>query len=254
MRLNRKTCLFPGLMLMGSSIFVLVYNHWLFVNLAMAFIIVFGFLVYFLAVHTHTYSHDAMLIFLGRAYICIALITLLHLLGLISTSNPLLIPTGGRLIEALALLTAPLFERYQARSWFMKMGTILLGAAVFLVSWSGWPFLPASPGCLFNAPGLIDYLVIIMLLMAIPHILNRARLKEHPAYYLLLSAVGLLVMSELSLIILGSEYITGLGTFYWLRLLAYYIMLFVLLTRGIREPYEQLNHAYQETLDAWGKA
>ncbi|MGE5453858.1 MAG: HD-GYP domain-containing protein [Methylocystaceae bacterium] len=259
MRVNKITCIVPGLMVMVTGAILVTYNQSTFMDLAQMFMVVIGFLAYFLAIHTNIYSRDTMLIFLGRAYIGIAL---LHLWYLISPdlafntgyNGSEMILVGSRLIEAMALLFAPFFVRCRPRSQLMQLGTLALGLLIILVlSGSGLLTARAVAWLLLDNSSLTEYLILFLLLLAIPHLLNCAQLEEHPAYYLLALMVGLMAVSEVAFI-LGGVVGDFRAFFYLLRLLAYYIFLFVLLTRGIKEPYERLHHAYEETLYGWGQA
>ena len=172
--LHWKTLL-PPLLMTLVLVGLRTSGYLLFHTLAEFFTVVVGALMFFAAWNTHSYTRNNFLLFLGIGYLWVALLDTGHALvypGMpfqqdhaVNTTLHLWI--DGRLLEAILLLTAPLFI---TRPLSPRVALGLLSFLGTLLIWSAfafqWPLLYIEGYGLTPLKVAIEYLVIGLLVVA----------------------------------------------------------------------------------------
>ena len=229
---------------------VLVVIRWHFGLLAFhtfaeLFSIIVGILMFVVAWHTHQFTRNYFLLFLGIGYFNIAILDAFHMLtmyGLSIFPNESMQTTVhlwlyARLVESIVLLSAPLFLVRQFNpKLFFNVGVLLTSLLVFLAFEFETPILLTAHG-LTPIKITAEYLVVsILLVAAMVYWQNKVRLT-YPVNVYLLSTIVLTIAAELSFTLYvnvnGMAFVVGHILKFISFWLAYQVIIQTMLTRPV---------------------
>jgi PAS domain S-box-containing protein len=235
-----------------SFLLVLIsqYSYLLFHTLAEFFSIVVAIIMFVVTWYTYTFSKNNFLMYLGCGYTWIALLDFLHTLiykgmaifPVITSKNPAIqFCLASRALEALLLLTAPIFlvrslNRHFVMGLFVLV-TVLLIALVF----SGF-----FPDAYQNGVGLTsfkvysDYLIITIMTGAGLFLFCRRTLLSPRIYRIMLAGIVLAIGADLAFIFYVGVY--GLSNLigHLFRLYSFWLIYEAIIHTTLREPFTVL--------------
>ena len=247
-------------MLLLSAGFVLLwvvsrYNYLLFHVAAEGFSIAVACLIFVLATKTFKFSKNSLLLFLGHAYLAVALLDFFHTLayrgmGVFPSNDPntaTQLWIAARYLQALALLMAPwLAERISRRVQFW--GFLGIASAVLFVIMRTSIF----PDCFIAGSGLTlfkivsEYFISAILLTAMLHVRQIRESLGRVTYLSLMLAMGTTILSEMAFTLYTDVYgvMNGLG--HILKILSFVFIYHGVVIRGMDDPYTEIFHRLQE--------
>ncbi len=225
------------------------YSFNLFHSLAELFAIVVACGIFMVAWNTRRISPNPYLLFLGVAYLFVAMLDLLHLLTYkqmgvfpgVGPDPPIQFWVAARYLEALSLLAAPLFltQRLEGRAALAAYALVTGGLIAAI-------FGGAFPSCFVPGLGVTPFksaseLVISVILAAAGvFTYSRRRLLDRNVLHLVLGAIGLTILAELSF----SFYVTIFGLFnqvgHYLKLVSFYLVYLAIIETSLTRPYDLL--------------
>ncbi|MCI5166032.1 MAG: PAS domain S-box protein [Candidatus Electrothrix sp. GM3_4] len=247
--------LLPGFLLMSGFSFLLVlinqYSYLLFHFLTEFFSIVVAIIMLVVTWYTYSFSRNHFLMYLGCGYIWVALLDLFHTLiykGMaifpISVSgNPAIqFCLAGRSLEALLLLTAPIFLtrslRRRAVMGLFALVTFLLIAAVF----SGF-FPDAYQDGIGRTPFKMysEYLIVTVMAGAGLFLFCRRTLLSPRIYRIMLAGIVLAIGADLAFIFYMSVH--GLPNLigHLFRLYSFWLIYEAIIHTTLHEPFTVLT-------------
>lgn len=221
-------------------------NFLLFHTLAELFAVVIGILMAVVAWNTYDFSRNNFLMYLGCGYFWIAVIDLYHalaykgmnILPVASADPPTQLWIVARYLEALLLITAPIFlTRKVARlPIFISFGVI--AAISYTAIMSGY-----FPACFIEGEGLtkfkiISEYVIILILVGTIIILHRKRsLIEPKIFRLMVLAIFFTISAELAFTFYVSVY--GLSNMigHIAKLFSFWLIYQAIIQTTLKEPF-----------------
>jgi len=231
------------------------YNYLLFHVAAEGFSIVVACLIFVLATRTYRFSSDSLLLFLGNAFLAIALIDSFHTIaykgmGIFPSNDPntaTQLWIAARYMEAFAFLLVPwVCEKIPPRvqSWgFIGIASLLIFAVMrtsyfpdcFLAGYGLTPFKIVS-----------EYLIAVILMAAMFQIRQIRNSLSRVTYITLMLAMGTTILSEMSFTLYADVYgiMNGLG--HILKILAFVFIFRGVVIRGLDDPYIEIFHRLQD--------
>jgi len=200
--------------------------------------------------HMYRFSRNDFLLYLGSAYFWIAILDLMHTLAYkgmptfgFETSNPAIqLWIVTRYLEAIALLSAPLFinKKVNLPITFAIYGSI--SALLFgLIMTGHFPVMHSESQGLEPIKVISEYIIIAMLGLAIAFLLNK-RYKLAPRIITLMVASMVMTMAaELSftLYISANDISNQLGHFF--KIFSYWAIYLAIIETSMRHPFETIN-------------
>ncbi len=183
-------------------------NYLLYSTLLEGFSVVVATLIYVLATRTYKYSGNTLLLFLGNAYLFIAVIDFFQIVSSngkgifpiqgVNTATQLWI--AGRYLLAVSFLLAAVIARRRfsprLQIWIYA---VITGLLLLFIMW-----LPIFPTCYIDARGptifkiVSDYLISLVTLAAMLLFYRQRRQLDQALYRILMAAMACTVLSELS--------------------------------------------------------
>ena len=233
------------LALYGTSL----YSYLLFHSLAEIFSIVIAVGVFAIAWNSRRFLENNYLLFLGVAYLFVALIDLVHTLaykgmGIFPGYGPNL-PTqlwvAARYLEAASLAAAPLFLKRRLHPTWVFATYFLIFAGILLVI-----FLGIFPVCFVEGVGLTpfkrlsEYLICLILLGAMALLWRHRREFDSGVLKLLSWSIALTIGSELAFTVYLNVY--GLANLvgHMLKILSFYLIYKALIETALMNPFDLL--------------
>jgi hypothetical protein len=234
--------------ILGGMYLTTFYSFHLFHSLAELFSIVVACGIFMVAWNTRGFGQNFFLLFLGVAYLCVAVLDVLHLLtyqGMgpfpgLGPDPPIQFWIAARYLEALSLAAAPLLGRRGLAAGWLLAGYGALTAAVVLAVFGGW-----FPSCYQAGVGVTafkaasEFVVAGLLALAIWLILRRRDLDAGLAR-LMVWACALTILAELSF----SFYTTLFGFFnqagHYLKIISFYLIYRATIRASLTRPYQVL--------------
>lgn len=241
---------FAGLIVLFGLYMTSRYNYLLFHVFAELFSIIIGCCIFMVAWNSRRIINNNFLLFLGIAYLFVALLDMAHMLtykgmGMIreGTAN---IPTqlwiSARYIESLSLLIAALLlnKRINSRLVFICYGTLILLVSGSIFYWD------IFPDCFLEETGLTPFKVyseyiISMIMLASAFILYRHRSFLDAAVFKLLTAsIGISILSELFFTFYVHVYGVSNLAGHFLKLISFFLIYKAIIEKGLMDPYNLL--------------
>ena len=230
-------------------------NYLLFHTVAEGFSIVVACLIYVLATRTYKYSGDSILLFIGNAYLAIAVIDFFHTIaykgmGILSTdssNHATQLWIAARYLEASALLLAPRFANRITRRF--QFPAFMLAASILIFTILG---TDVFPDCFVEGSGLTTFkiaseFVISGILAAAMLNIWYIREKLAPVIYrTLMLSIGATILSEMAFTLYSDVYgiMNGLG--HVLKVISFIFIYQGVVIKGLEEPYEVIFKKLQE--------
>ncbi|MFC2107888.1 MASE3 domain-containing protein [Candidatus Bipolaricaulota bacterium] len=243
-----------GVVLLGAAIFATyqlsLHNYLLFHSLLEILSITVAFVMLAIAWNTWQFSTNHFLLFLGAGYAFIGGVDLLHTLayqgmGVFRDPGPNLATqlwVGARYLEALTLVTAPVFLTKKARLAPVFL-TYLAATTLLLLTVFLWRVFPA---CYVEGAGLTvfkkasEYAVSGILLIAMLFLSTRRRRLSPKAYRYLIASMALTICSEVVFTFYVSVF--GLSNFagHLLKLASFSLVYLAIVRFTLTQPYRTL--------------
>lgn len=255
-----RTAVFYALILGGAA--ALGFGNYLLFHAAVeVFAATVAFGIFAIAWYsTRRDSGEGYLLWLGCAYLPVAVLDLLHAfaykgMGIFpgeGANLPTQLWIAGRYVQAAALATAPFFVRRPMRGGYLLAGNLallaLLAASIFV--WRIFPDCFLEPGGLTPFKIASEYVICALLAVAIlGHRAQRARF--HPKVFALLAAsIAVTIASELSFTLYVSVFGSANFAGHLLKLLAVLLLNHAFILSAIREPVDLLYRGLSESREA----
>lgn len=241
-------------LLLGLSLTSL-YSYLLFHVLTEFISIIVAGVIFVLAWNTRKFQKNDFFIFIGTAFLFIGALDLFHTLaydGMNIFPHSADLATrfwiAARSLEAAALLIAPLFLRIYGREKKIFASFVLV--TVFSVLTIGTGLFPA---CYLDGIGLTpfkvaaEFLISFTLVLACAHFWARRDMFDHSVLNLLLAAIALTILSELSFTLYSDVYDSFNMLGHLLKILAFVLISIAIIETGIQRPYDLIFRDLTET-------
>jgi diguanylate cyclase (GGDEF)-like protein len=232
------------------------YNYLLFHVLAEGFSIVVACLIFVLATRTYRFSGNSLLLFLGNAYLAVAIVDLFHTLsfkgmGVFPSNDPntaTQLWIAARYLESFSLLLATWLRNRLPRKiqfWgFLGIASLL----VFVVMRTS-----LFPDCFIAGVGLTnfkivsEYVISAILVTAMIHLWQiRGNVTPVILWSLMLS-MGTTVLSEMAFTLYTDVYGVTNGLGHILKIISFIFIYNGVVKRGLDEPYGVIFRKLKET-------
>ncbi len=239
-------------LLTTSALYLTASQNFLLVHTVVeGFAVVVALLTFILATRSYQGSGNSFLLYLGNAYLFVAVLDLLHLMtyegmGIFpgyGADVAAQLWIAGRYVEAASLfLSTFFFRRSFPRSvvfWLYALAT-----AAFVVSIM---VLRLFPACFIEGQGLTrfkigsEYFVVLLVLGAFLRLRSHRAWVERSSYLLLAGAMVTMILSELSLTFYSDTFgmMTLVGHLF--EVLSHYFIYSGIVLRCIEAPYEEIR-------------
>jgi diguanylate cyclase (GGDEF)-like protein len=256
-----KGLFLPGRILFFSAGFVLLwvvsrYNYLLFHVLAEGFSIVVACLIFVLATRTYRFSGNSLLLFLGNAYLAVAIVDLFHTLafkgmGVFPSNDPntaTQLWIAARYLESFSLLLATWLGNRLPRKiqfWgFLGIASLL----VFVVMRTS-----LFPDCFIAGVGLTnfkivsEYVISAILVTAMIHLWQIRGNVTPVIFWSLMLSMGTTVLSEMAFTLYTDVYGVTNGLGHILKIISFIFIYNGVVIRGLDEPYGEIFRKLKET-------
>lgn len=233
-------------------------NYLLFHSMAEIFSIVVACSVFMITWNSRQYIKNQYVLFVGIAYLFIALLDLLHTLSYkgmpIFTdydyyANQLWI--GARYMESITLMAGFYFlgsdRHFRPERLFTAYTLVTAGIVLSIFVWK------LFPECFVEGTGLTpfkkisEYIICIILAVSI-WLLNKNRKRfETDIYNILLGSLGCTIISELAFTIYVNNYGFSNLVGHYFKLFSFYLIYKAIIETAIRKPYEIIFKEFNTT-------
>jgi PAS domain S-box-containing protein len=260
---NRYMALFAGLLLLVGLYLSSRYSYLLFHSLAEGFSIIVACGIFMVAWNSRRIMDNNYLLFLGIAYLFVGSVDFVHTLGYAGmgifrgydSNLPTQLWIGGRYLEGLSLLAAPLFLRRKinVNGLFLVYGALV--SALFVSVFSG-----AFPVCFVEGEGLTafkkgsEYVISLVLLGSLGLLYGNRERFERPVFHMVALSIAVTIAAELMFTFYISVY--GLSNLigHYLKIVSFYLIYKALIETGLRKPYSLLFRDLKRSEEALGAA
>ncbi|MBN2038561.1 MAG: GGDEF domain-containing protein [Spirochaetes bacterium] len=248
LKIKKNCCNFLVIIVILTAIFYISQNNFLlFHTLAELFSIIIAYIIFIIALNSRHYIDNHYFLFLGISFLFIGSFDLFHTLtyeGMniipgYDSNLPTQLWIIARYLESFALLLSPLYihRKIKFNKYFLIFTLISL-----LLFWLA--FNNKFPACYIQGFGLTGFKVIseyiissILLFSIVLLIINRKHF-DRKILHLLISAIGITIISELSFTLYYDVYGTLNLIGHYLKITAFYLFYFAIVHTGIETPYE----------------
>lgn len=249
---------------LSSALLLLVtvaqYNYLLFHSLVELFSIVIAFGIFQIAWAGREHYHHDYLLFIGIAYLFIALFDTLHTLGYHGMSVFSDIPgynlgpqlwLVGRMMEACTLMVAPLFIR---RPLHRGLTFSVYAAISIMALWSifgarNFPTCFAPESGLTSFKIVAEYVIIAVLLVALALLVRYRTDFDRRVYRLLLGSLLLTAASELCFTLYISHYGASNLLGHLFKIVSFSLVYYAIIETALRRPFALLFRDLKERQD-----
>jgi PAS domain S-box-containing protein len=224
------------------------YNYLLFHSFSEIFSIVVAGSIFMLAWTSRDISENYYFLFIGTAYLFVALLDTVHTLaytgmGIIKgygTNLPTHLWISSRYMESLSLLIAPLFisRRKKPYAILASYGIIFILIFASIFYWKNFPVSFIEGHGLTPFKIISEYIICLILIGAI-YYLFKIREKFNPGvFWLLVASMAVTIFSELSFTLYTDPY--GMYNLFghYLKIISFYLIYKAIIVTGIRQPSE----------------
>jgi len=246
---NIKT-VFAGIVILVGLYITSHYNYLLFHTIAEMFSIIIACSIFILAWNSRTIVDNNYLIFIGVAYLSVAVMDFLHTIGYsgmgVFQKHEANLGTqlwiGARYLESISLMIAPLMigRNVRPKHIFISFGLI---CSILIVSIFYWDIFPV---CFIEGSGLtpfkkISEYIISLILGASIITMHRSRSKFDPdVYTLLIASIILTIAAETAFTFYVHAY--GLSNLigHYFKMISFYLIYRAIICTGLEKPYNLL--------------
>lgn len=219
------------------------------------FTIILASIIYVMASKTHKYSNDNYLMFLGHAFLYVAILDFFHKVtyfdyGIISDYDSNLTVQfwiAGRYILSLSMLLAPLVapRKFNKPLWSLVYIAV---TGSFIISIM---YLKVFPVCYVEGYGLTKFKIvseyIVSVIFMFSMILLSWRKEQNTSlYFIIIVALSLMVCTELCFTLyinfVGEVNVIG----HLFKAASYYLIYYGIVQRGLQKPYETIFRELKE--------
>ena len=227
-----------------------LFGYLLFHGIAEIFGVVVACGIFMVAWNSRRFLDNHYLLFVGIAYLFIALIDLIHTLAYTGmgvfqghVSNlPTQLWIAARYMESVSLVLAPLFIRRRLNTSLTFFGYVAI-TAFLLSSIFYWKLFP---GCFVEGQGLTsfkkasEYIISLILLISTGLLIQRREAFDEKVLHLLVGSLLLTVGSELFFTFYVHAY--GLSNLigHFFKIISFYLMYRAIIQTGLVRPYDLL--------------
>ncbi|MCI5146508.1 MAG: PAS domain S-box protein, partial [Candidatus Electrothrix sp. AR3] len=228
-------------------VFVSNYSYLLFHTLIELFAITVAVIMFVVAWHTYRFSRNHFLMYLGCGYLWVALLDLFHTLiykgmtvfPLVSSSNSSTqVWVATRYLEALLLLTSPIFLRRALNRNFVMFSLAGVSAAIVLTIMGDW-----FPDAYQEGVGLTffkvcsEYVIIFIMVCAVLFIYYQKALLDPHIYYIMLTGITINILAELAFTFYVSVYDFSNLMGHICKLFAFWFIYEAIIRTTLHEPF-----------------
>ncbi|MHB1376305.1 MAG: MASE3 domain-containing protein [Candidatus Humimicrobiaceae bacterium] len=240
------------------------YNYLFFHTLVSSFNVLVAVMVFILSNETRKFSYRPYTLFLGNAFIFIAIFEFLHIL--LHEGMNIFPDRGSNMATqlwvtrsyflAIVLFLAPLFIRRKFRlNILILIYFVITGLLITSIIW-----YKIFPVCYIEGLGLTkfkdisEYIISLILIVAIIFHYHRRNEINYIKYRFIMAALVFSILSNLSLTFYTDEtgFMNVLG--HILQIIASYLIFQGIFISGIVNPYKDLKSAYDSTIKGWAMA
>ncbi len=247
---------FWGILVFGGLYLVSLQSYLLFHSLIEIFSVVVAFSIFIIAWNTRRLHENHFFLFISIAYFFVGSLDLIHTLSYkgmeLFPNHDANLPTqmwiSARYLESGSLLIAPLFFRKKlAVSFVIVIYALLFNALIGAIF-----YRQIFPDCFVEGSGLTqfkigsEYLICLLLLMAIVHLNSYRHNISHVTFKLLIASLVLSVLAELSFTLYFSMYGHANMVGHYFKLLSFYFIYKALVRSGLTKPTELLFRNLEE--------
>lgn len=234
------------------------YNFLLFHTLAELFAIMVAVVLAMVAWYTYSFSSNHFLMYIGIGYLWVGVLDLMHTLSFKGmnvladhdANASIQFWIVSRYLEAILLLSAPLFFRYRVPKvpllLFFGAGSAMAMHAIFYQYF---------PDMFIDGQGLTtykvnsEYLIIGLLLLAIVVLTRYRSLLDRNIYRLMVASILFTAAAEFSFTLYIEVYSLPIFVGHIFKLLSYWMIFLAVVRTSLRDPYLILSRA-SSTYDA----
>lgn len=240
----------PPVMLSAVLMLASYYNYLLFHTLAELFSIIVGVLMFVVAAYAHKYARDNFIMYLATGYFWVASMDLIHTLiykgmgiypvTIANYSTQFWI--ANRYVEALLLLTAPLFFARWVHhvSKFAVFGLIAVVCYVLIMS-GHFPDAYIEGQGLTRFKIISEYVICIILVLALINMYRfKNQLKEGLFPFLAVS-IAFTILAEVSFTNYIGVYSTANLIGHVFKLFSFWMILYSIVRVSLQDPYQSLE-------------
>ncbi|MGM0367832.1 MAG: MASE3 domain-containing protein [Actinomycetota bacterium] len=245
------------LLLLGFFTVISMYNYLLFHTLAEIFSIVIAFAIFIIAWNSRKFIDNHYLMFIGIAYLFIAILDLLHTLaykGMNIFESGANISTqlwiSARYMEAISLAVAPLFITRKLK-YYIGFTIYLAATMLIILSIFYWDIFPlcytGTELTVFKK--VSEYIVIAILLSSIFFLYNFRNEFDRSVLILLVSSILVTAIAEIFFTLYKDVY--GLFNLFghFFKIISFYLIYKALIETGLRKPYQTLFRRLKKSRD-----
>jgi len=226
-----------------------LYNYLLFHSLAEMFSIIVACGIFMVAWNSRRFMDNNYLLFVGIAYLFIALLDLLHTLAYsgmpifhgYGANLPTQLWINARYMESLSLLLAPTFLLRQMKYRIVFFIYFVVFSLVIVSVFQGF-----FPACFIEGTGLTpfkkisEYIISLILLCAIIKLYKIRREFDRDILILLIVSIFFTILGELAFTFYVSAYGISNLVGHYLKIASFFLIYKALISAGLKRPYDFL--------------
>ncbi|MFC1867164.1 MASE3 domain-containing protein [Thermodesulfobacteriota bacterium] len=236
-----------GAFVLGVLYLTSLYNYLLYHNIAEIFSIVVACGIFMIAWNSRDFIENSYLIFLGIAYLFIAILDLTHTLayqGMVvfpsgDPNTPTQLWVAARYIESISLLIAPLVltRKLKTPIIFITYAVIVFFILASIFYWRNFPFCFVDPLGLTPFKKFSEYIIAIILIASAVLLTRKRQHFDQEVFYLLLSSIILTIFSEMFFTLYRHTYDISNLTGHFFKIISYYLIYLAFISTGLQKPF-----------------
>lgn len=218
--------------------------------LAEGWSIIIAILIYVLSTQTYRFSRRDYLLFIGKAFLAVAIIDFFHTLAYkgmgvlpdLGTDPPTQLWVAARYVQAISFLLAPFVAKLKLSSSLLLYIYLTITGAILLSVFG----LDIFPTCFVEGEGLTpfkiisEYVICLILLMAIIYLFIHKDAVSDLMRKILILSMSLTIFSEFLFTLYYDVYgVTNMAG-HVLKVAAFYLIYEGVVARGLNKPYEEI--------------
>ncbi len=256
--LNLPQAIPAALLLSAGFYFLSMHNYLLYHAMVELFAVVVAFTIFSIGWNTRKYSQTNILILLAVGYLLVGITDVLHTLAFkgmgVFTGYDSNLPTqlwiAGRYLEALTILSAAFYlgRKNLLHARYLLALALVVGSALIIAIFTGF-----FPDCFIEGQGLTpfkvisEYVISLLLLCAAILLYKKRRYLSLNILKLLLVAIGLTILSEMSFTLYVDVYgfLNYLGHIF--KLFSVVLIYKALIDESLNNPFQLLFKELNDT-------
>lgn len=240
-----------ALALLGGLYIAQTYSYLLFHSLVEVFSVAVAAALFMLAWNSRDFVEHHFLLWIGIGYLFVGMIDLVHTLAYsgmgvfpgAGVNLPTQLWIAARFMQAVVLLTAPLFFQRRIRAR-LAFGGFAAVTALVVLSIFAWDIFPTAwseaAGGLTQFKIISEFVICGLLLVAVAWFLAWRERLDSGVLVLLVGSIAATLAAELSFTLYTDPYGFPNLLGHFLKLLAFYLIYKAVVEAGLRRPYDVL--------------